>query len=224
MADRDGREADDHRDDDVAEGGGPLAVPEQKEGLEAERRERGVAAAEADHHEDACLAPDEETTVGPGQRGKEADDEGAERVDEDRAPRESVSEPGGPEKRKGVARHAAESAAERDRKIGQHRSVIPLPSADDLMLRTLRPSSAPPRHVVLAAGVRRWNESAWRQSQDGTRSCASTSGARAGATRMGVRRARRAKALRARAAVLLATIIVVHAVGIAGGVTMSRPH
>src|SRR4051794_39492955 len=86
------KEAEHEGQADVAPGPPHLAVADQGEGLQAERGEGGVAAAQADHHELPRFRPDQQATVWAGERSEEADDERADDVDDQRPPREQIAE------------------------------------------------------------------------------------------------------------------------------------
>ena len=76
----------------VGAGAEPFAVFSEGQGLQAERRESGVAAADADHEKLAKGGRGEDAAFGAGEGGEGADDEGAGDIDEESAPRESLAD------------------------------------------------------------------------------------------------------------------------------------
>src|SRR5262249_59722834 len=91
----------------IGAGWSPPPVVDELQRLNAERRERGVAAAQPDHDELARRGADEQPPVRPGQGGEEADDERAEDVHDQRAPRKGLADEAGRNARAPVARHPA---------------------------------------------------------------------------------------------------------------------
>src|SRR5262249_2371609 len=85
----DGQEAGYDRYDDVASRIQPLTIIHQVERLQAERREGRVTTAQSDHDELPHSRSGKDASIRAGQGGKEADDERARDVDEDRAPRKA---------------------------------------------------------------------------------------------------------------------------------------
>src|SRR5208337_142486 len=119
------------RYDDIKTGERPFAVLRKTKGLQAERGESGVAAADSGHDELARVRADEDASVGSGQGGKEADDERPGHVDDQRADRKGLADMVGGETRKPVARDSAEHAAQHDPQPC-HGLTIPLPSPADV--------------------------------------------------------------------------------------------
>src|SRR5574340_1112867 len=72
----------DHGDHDIGAGPQPLAVAREVESLQAERRERRVAATQSDHQEDARVCGQKPTAIGSAQCADAADDERAGDVDQ----------------------------------------------------------------------------------------------------------------------------------------------
>src|ERR1700761_4500814 len=81
-----GAEAEEDRESHVQQGLAPCPGAQQVVGLQAKSGEGSKAAAEANHHEDADGLRHLEAAAGHGEATEEADDEGADDVDEDRRP------------------------------------------------------------------------------------------------------------------------------------------
>src|SRR3979411_2844804 len=92
----------------------------EREGMEAEGKERAVAHANAAHHEDIGVGRHVVAAVRAGQYKEQADHEGTENIDEQRAPREGGADPARRHKGAPVPRDAAERAADRHPQIGCH--------------------------------------------------------------------------------------------------------
>src|SRR5271155_1674659 len=88
----DRKQAKHDRQDDVDAGEQRLAVAGEIERLQAERREGGVAAADARHDELARVRADEDASVRRGQGGEKADHKRAGDVDDQRADRKSLAD------------------------------------------------------------------------------------------------------------------------------------
>src|ERR1035437_9442078 len=120
MAEPDGDEARPNGADGVGAGAKPLALAGEGERLEAERRKRGVAAAEAGHEKLPRVAAGEHPAAGLGQREEKSDKKRARHIDEQRAPRERRAEVSGYDAVQPETRHAAERAAKCDESIEPH--------------------------------------------------------------------------------------------------------
>lgn len=114
MTGGDGGQADDDGDDDVGQGLKGAAIPHQVQGLQAERRKRGEPPANPDHHEGSDVGGDGEAALIGRQRAEEADDEGAQDVDQDGAPGELRAGDPGDEDGEPGAGDAAERSAKGD--------------------------------------------------------------------------------------------------------------
>src|SRR5882762_6374366 len=89
-------EAQNDREEHIATGVKPLAVPHQGQGLETERREGCIAATDAYHYKMAHGRRSQPTSLRLGKGGKKTDNERTRDVHEQRPPRERLTE---------VARH-----------------------------------------------------------------------------------------------------------------------
>src|SRR5262249_33472760 len=133
----------------IGAGWSPPPVGDGLQRLKADRGDRGVAAAQPDHDELARRGADEQPPVRPGQRGEEADDERAEDVHDQRAPRKGLADEAGRDAGAPVARPAAARAAHRDPDVAFHRSPAP-PTKNPPPARKIPP---PSRTRAGAAGV-----------------------------------------------------------------------
>src|SRR5262249_25961606 len=119
-------QAADHRQHDVAAGAEPLPVLHEAERLDAERGERRIAAADADGDELPRGRPRVDPAVRPGRGGEESDDERAEDVDDQGAPRKGLADKPRRHARAPVARNPTERAADGDPEVACHAIPFPL--------------------------------------------------------------------------------------------------
>src|SRR5258708_145829 len=117
VAEPHGNQAEGQGQREVGGGGERPPGAQQVESLEAEGGEGGVAAAQPDHDELPPKRADQQASVRAGEGGEEADDEGADDIDEDRHPRKSHRPQRRRQQAAAIARRAAERAAEADREI-----------------------------------------------------------------------------------------------------------
>src|SRR5580693_4849941 len=114
-----------HRQTDIAAGTKPFAVVHKIKRLQAERGERREAAADADHHELPRGRANENAAVRTGEGGKEADDERATDIDDERAPRKRLANRPRHHAGQPVASGRSQRAADCNPNVAFHRIRFP---------------------------------------------------------------------------------------------------